>query len=149
MAMKFYPFYNLDQAVGKNCPNVADDVMLVQFFIRELAKDPQVGPGTRPSAPLAVDGVYTPAVGEWILWVQKSINQKNPGTSLADGRVDPARGLATNGKFLKSTISHTQYTIVTLNASYRYRYKKSHDALENDPNVPGLLRQKFSTGDYV
>lgn len=149
MAKKFYPFYNVDQAVGKGCPNLPDDVMLVQFFIRELAKDPSVGPGTRPATPITVDGMYTPAVGEWILWIQKSMNAKAPGTSLADGRVDPARGISTSGSFLKSTISHTQYTIVTLNASYRFRFKRSHDSLDDDPNVPGLLRSKFAADDYV
>lgn len=149
MAQKFYPFYNVSQAVGKGCPNLPDDVMLVQFFIRELAKDATVAPGTRPSAPLTVDGVYTPNLGEWILWVQKASNAKAAGTTLADGRVDPARGMANDPKFLKSSISHTQYTIVTLNASYRFRFKKSHDALEDDPNVPLLLKQKFAADDYV
>lgn len=149
MAQKFFPFYNVSQAVGQGCPNQTDDVMLVQFFIRELAKDPTVGAGSRPSSPVVVDGVYTPVLGEWILWVQKASNQKSPGSTLVDARVDPARGMANDPKFLKSSISHTQYTIVTLNASYRYRYKKSHDALEADGNVPALLRQKFSGDDYV
>jgi hypothetical protein len=149
MAQKFYPFYNVTQAVGKSCPNLPDDVMLVQFFIRELSKDPSVGTGAKPSSPITVDGLYTPALGEWILWIQKSLNAKSPGSTLADGRVDPARGMANDPKFLKSSISHTQYTIVTLNASYRYRQKSSHDALENDGRVPQLLRQKFASDDYV
>ena len=149
MAQKFYPFYNVSQAVGKNCPNLPEDVMLVQFFIREIAKDASVAPGTRPSTPIAVDGTYTPALGEWILWVQNAMNALAPGLSLADGRVDPARGMANDPKFLNSTISLTQYTIVTLNGSYRFRYKKSHDALENDPNLPGLLKAKFAADDYA
>ena len=149
MAQKFYPFYNVSQAVGKGCPNLPDDVMLVQFFIRELAKDATVAPGTRPAAPLTVDGVYSPNLGEWIMWIQKASNAKAAGTTLADGRVDPARGMANDPKFLKSSISHTQYTIVTLNASYRFRFKKSHNALEDDPNVPLLLKQKFAADDYV
>ena len=150
MALKYYPFYNVEEAVGPGAINQSDDVMLVQFLLREIAKDPSVAPDTRPSKPITVvDGVYSDSLGEWILWYQNTLNAKAPGGILADGRVDPARGMTNHPKFFKSTISHTQYTIVGLNASYRARFKTSHNALETDDNVPQALRSKFAGQDYA
>ena len=145
MSRKYFPFYNLDSAVGPHAPNRQADVMLVQFFLRELARDQTVAPQTRPKSPITVDGMYGPSLGQWILWFQNAMNAKRPGGTLADGRVDPARGTYLD----KSSISRTQYTIVGLNASYRSRYKTSHDALENDTRVPPVLRAKFTEDDYV
>jgi hypothetical protein len=145
MSRKYFPFYNLDEAVGPKAPNRQADVMLVQFFLRELAQDQSIAPMTRPKTPIMVDGVYGPVLGQWILWFQNAMNAKFKGNTLADGRVDPARGSYLN----KSSISRTQYTIVSLNSSYRFRYKKSHDALENDSKVPSMLRAKFTEDDYV
>jgi len=31
-------FYNVDAAVGAGCPNRRDDVLLVQYFLREFFK---------------------------------------------------------------------------------------------------------------
>lgn len=149
MAQKYYPFYNVSAAVGPGASNATDDVMLVQFFLREIAKDQSVGPQGRPPTPLTVDGVYGPNTAAWIAWFQNSMNAKFAGSTYADGRVDPARGMSNDPKFLKSTISHTQYTIVSLNATYRFRYKASHNALDEDPRVPQPLRQALAAGDYA
>jgi hypothetical protein len=145
MSRKYFPFYNLDEAVGPKAPNRTADVMLVQFFLRELARDPMISPQTRPKTPLNVDGIFGASTAQWILWFQNAMNAKFVGTVHADGRVDPARGTYRQ----KSTISHTQYTIVNLNATYRHRYKSSHNALEDDLKVPHVLRAKFAQDDYA
>ena len=140
MAEKWCPFYNVDAAVGLNAANLALDVMVVQFFLRELACHPDFAGGTgRPPKPCTVDGRYGPETQAWITWIQTYI--KSRGLSITvDGRIDPAPNSDWSAK---GTISQTKYTITHLNGSFRKRYRNRHDHLESDPTVPQPLRSKF------
>ncbi len=146
MAKKWTPFYNVDAAVGKNCPNQPLDVTLVQYFLRELGAHPDfmAQPG-RPANPCVADGAYGPNTQAWIDWFQATV-KANALSVATDGRVDPARNTDGNAT---STISHTRYTITHMNGSFRKRFHDRHDNLEADPKVPPPLRAKFQADENV
>jgi hypothetical protein len=105
-------FYNVTNAVGRQCPNVSDDVKLVQylliaFYDKALASSNVY---TRPSGSLTVDGACGPITLNWIMKFQLDVNKRHPGTVAADNRVDNARN-----KNLQGSISGTIYTIAVLN----------------------------------
>ena len=139
MAYKHIPFYNLDQAVGPRAPNQRADVLLVQFFLRELFRQPDLLPD-KPPGDLAVDGVFGPVTAQWISQYQKQLVRKGFGVQ-ADNRVDPAQGELA---FSKGSISHKRYTIWHMNQSYRKRLQKSHDHLESAPAC--LLNSPYRWG---
>lgn len=143
MAEKWCPFYNVDSAVGKNCPNQTLDVMIVQFFLRELSAHPDFMSHGRPSQPCAVDGWYGPNTQAWIDWMQAFFKSKGMSITV-DGRIDPAPNSDWDAK---SSVSQTKYTITHINGSFRKRYKTRHDHLENDLGVPSALRAKFKTDE--
>jgi hypothetical protein len=100
-------FYNVSMAVGPGCPNMREDVMLVQFLLALLYADPTL---TRPSPDkLKVDGVFGPITEKWILGYQRDAVRHGLAVKV-DGRVDRALGL-------EGSISHTIYTILSLTAS--------------------------------
>jgi hypothetical protein len=134
VAYKHIPFYNLDQAVGPGAPNQRTDVLLVQFFLRELFKQPDLLPD-KPPGDLAVDGIFGPVTAQWINRYQKQLLRKGFSVQ-ADGRVDPAQGELA---FSKGSISHKRYTIWHMNQSYRKRHQQSHNHLERAPGVPAEL----------
>ena len=146
MALKWFPFYNVEKAVGSFAPNQMDDVMLVQFMISRIASTTATPPVPKPATPLTVDGMFTPAVSDWISWFQKVNNAFGSSSLATDGRIDPARGEDNSGP-LKGSISQKQYTITALNYTYRRRFKASHDSLEADLSAPGALRQKLASND--
>lgn len=136
MAKKFIPFYNVDNSVGKGGINSPEDVLLVQFFLTEVAK---VGPHQMPppKTPLPINGVPSPQLNEWIEWFQAAV--KNAGKNVTkDGKVDPA-------KMHGNDIYHNGTgTILHLNISYRKRFRAEHNVLENAQNCPLPLKIKFS-----
>jgi hypothetical protein len=144
MAGKWCPFYNVGAAVGRNATNLAPDVMIVQFFLRELSAHPDFAGGTgRPAQPCGVDGFYGPNTQAWIDWLQCYL--KSRGLSVTtDGRVDPAPNSDWSAK---GSISQTKYTITHMNGSFRRRYRNRHDRLESDPAVPQTLRSKFQSDE--
>jgi hypothetical protein len=105
-------FYNVVHAVGRQCPNVRDDVKLVQylliaFYDKALSHSSVY---TRPKGEMKVDGVCGPVTLNWILKFQLDVNTRYPGTVAADGRTDRVRN-----KDLKGSISGTVYTLAVLN----------------------------------
>jgi hypothetical protein len=144
MAIKWCPFYNVESAVGRYCPNQSQDVMLVQYFMRELGNHPDfTGMPGRPAKPCPVDGSYSEDTQAWINWFQQLL-RSNALSVATDGRIDPARNPDANST---STISHTRYTITHLNGSFRKRFHNKHDHLESDSSVPAVLRAKFKKDD--
>lgn len=101
-------FYNVVHAVGKNCPNMRDDVQLVQYLLKILYD--KFPPNCRPKGNMTVDGLCGPVTRSWILKFQMHFNADNPGMIMVDGRVDRIR----NKDFVGS-ISKTQYTLAVLN----------------------------------
>lgn len=105
-------FYNVVHAVGKGCPNMRDDVKLVQylliaFYDKALASSSIY---TKPNGDLKVTGNCDHATLNWIIKFQTDVNKRYPGTVLADNRVDRALN-----KNLTGSISQTIYTIALLN----------------------------------
>lgn len=121
--------YNVSKPVGKACPNLSDDVLLVRFFLRRISQAPDLN-GPFSDMPLVPS--YDPQLSEAILWYQKAVADSHAPISV-DGRVDPA--------------PHGQgiYTIRHLNFSYRKRYPQFGHFIENDPMFPGMLRLPLST----
>jgi hypothetical protein len=138
MPKKHLPFYNVDKSVGKFAVNSPSDVLLVQFFLTEIAKVPP-HPIPPPQTPLALNGVPSPALNEWIKWFQDATSKAGK-VIIADGRIDPAQ--IHNG-----SIWGGQGTIVHMNMTYRNRFRSSHDALEKAPNCPPGLSPGFAAAE--
>jgi len=119
--------YNVSKPVGKSCPNVPDDVLLVRFFLRRISQSPDLH---GPCSDMPLVPTYDAPLTDAILWFQKAAGAAHFSIT-ADGRVDPA--------------PHGQgvYTIRHLNASYRKRYPQFEQAIESDPLFPSLLRTSF------
>lgn len=132
-------FYNLNMAVGDNAPNMKEDVMLVQFFLREVYKgrtafDP---PETSPKGEMKVDGVCGPVTKNWLLKFQLDIRSR--GSSIyADKRADKVTGVV-------SSISKTIYTIIFLNAGVK-KIRPDFEDLASAPDVPNELRPALRMG---
>jgi hypothetical protein len=138
MAQKWYTIYNIDRAVGSGATNELTDVMLIQFMLNRIAPLVQ-SPVPKPASAIAVDGRFSSALRDWILWFQKSNNALSKVAVTADGRIDPLPYFNNGGP--------PPYTIYALNNTYRRRFKASHDRFDSDPTVPAPLRVKFTQDD--
>lgn len=134
-----YHIYNVTHAVGINCTNKTDDVMLVQFLVKSYFKDPKYA-ASKPPADLPVTGFFGPTTLAYLRAFFKRASQGG-AQMLEDGRIDPA------GAASQSTISHTTYKIFVLCAAradylngigQKQRYY--HLDQEADRNVPPLLK---------
>lgn len=127
-------FYNLVHAVGKNCPNMSDDVKLVQYLLKSLYA--KLSPG-KPSGEIEVTGLCDSTTMNWILQFQMQAAKQNPGKILVDNRIDRIRQ-----KDFIGSLSHTVYTLAALNASCITYCPEAWIAtpalihLENPLNVP-------------
>jgi hypothetical protein len=101
-------FYNVALAVGKNCPNIPDDVMLIQYLLDWRYKNCQ--PSARPNGVMKLDGVYGDVTANWILKFQLDILLSGRPI-LADNRIAPIR----DKKFFRSSLSDAVYTLAWLN----------------------------------
>jgi hypothetical protein len=130
-------YYNLHAAVGPDCPNRKDDVMLVQFLLKQHYSSPQHR-AYAPAGEMVVDGIWGPITSRWLVAFQ--LSKRNAGwLVLVDGRADPARGP-------KSSISHTAYIIRILSiqwwsdlAALKLNIDR-YNHLEVEPDAPGELR---------
>lgn len=128
-------FYNVVHAVGNNCPNLPDDVKLVQYLLKiYFEKFPSE---CRPNGNITVDGVCGPITRNWILKFQLDCSYEYPGEILVDGRVDRIRNQS-----LKGAISKTYYTLSFLNSSAAHYNPEGWKAtpflipLQNPSSVP-------------
>ncbi len=128
-------FYNVVHAVGANCPNQRDDVMMVQYMLRNQ----YVGEKAvlKPSGEMKVDGICGPITINWILTYQKQLRMGG-NSVLIDGRVDRIRNTST----FMGSISKTRYTLYSLNYTLwetnnkAYMELPMHVPLSNPANVP-------------
>ena len=103
-------FYNVDAAVGANCPNKRDDVLLVQHFLITINNNPNAFSPPIPTIPLKPnqiflpDGVAGPITIRAIEHFQQ-VGQSRGNNISVDGRVDKASGSGFG------TVSNTQFTI--------------------------------------
>jgi hypothetical protein len=129
-------FFNVIHAVGKNCPNVRDDVKLIQFLL--MAFYDRQPNAARPKGDIAVTGFCGGATMNWILKFQLDMHAAAPGKILLDNRVDRIRDKT---RFVGS-ISKTVYTLAFLNVNVAATNPQAFIAvptlipLENPLNVP-------------
>jgi hypothetical protein len=132
-------FYNVTMAVGPpgSAPNRPDDVMLVQYLLKILAR---VGLWVPPtlSKPFPVDGKMGPDTVAWI----KDYQLIKHRVVVQDGRIDRALGV-------NASIAHQVYTIIFMNNDFqtasvlRTGSLGWYNALEDDVDAPALLRRAF------
>ena len=137
-------FYNVNTAVGKGAPNRRDDVLLVQYFLREIFKGVSAFKGDPfPGGALAVDGRSGPQTVAAIRHFQK-VAQKRKIATAQDGRVDPPVGERFYG-----SISQTQYTIVTMNAAFKKARPQNWPRVSKASDCPGELRPRLREPKFV
>lgn len=131
MPYKVNPFYNIESAVGPGQANLPLDVKLVQFLLIKVASRTQ-GKWTPPAAAIAVDGAYTPALGEWIKSYQAIVH------AVRDGVVSP------------QVSPHWKHhgTLVSLNGSFRNNFGAArHDNIVSESDLPGDLRSALGAAN--
>lgn len=143
MAEKEVPFYNIDSAVGPGCPNKRTDVMLVQFFLRQIYGHPTKK--NKPAgSPIEVNGIFDSTTAAWIKHYQNDM--KGQGKPIfPDGRIDRANG----AQFSVSSVTKTHYTIGFLNAGHCERFRQEHNHLERHPLVPPELKADLARAEPV
>ncbi|MCB2095455.1 MAG: hypothetical protein H6901_09910 [Rhodobacteraceae bacterium] len=139
MAFKSTTFYYLDSGVGAGMPNARPDVMLVQFFLKELMNHMDFKPSRPTGADITVDGKFGNQTETWIRAFQAHLKSKGKAV-VVDGKVSPARG------YQAKTATNTPYTLAHMNASFRKRWRGDHDNLDQCSRVPPEIRAAL--GDY-
>ncbi|MEI7685373.1 MAG: hypothetical protein WCL32_10120 [Planctomycetota bacterium] len=134
--------YCIDGAVGPGAGNRRDDVLLVQYFLREAFKsgffknDPFSGD-------LAVDGAAGPRTFAAILHFQK-VSKKLGVAISTDGRVD-----APIGEQAAGSISNTPYTIVRLNQAFNKTRPLDRGSVSVASDCPGELRALLKEPKFI
>jgi len=133
-------FYNINSAVGYGCPNMEEDVKVVQFFMQRFFTLPQCA-SQKPWGTMTVDGKVGPITRAWIVRTQLICNQQGGDVSV-DGVVDKAQN-AEDLSNRVSSISHTNYVIRILNNALRKQDTQVYKTLATNPIVPSDLRAIF------
>lgn len=143
MAFRVRPFYNLDQPVGRNKSNLRDDVTLVQFFLNNIRKNPNLLLGNLkpPASQLRVSGTFDTATHDWIIAFQTAVKAGFQPNMLIDGIVDPARGYNSQ----KTTITHSAYCIALLNNAYESSNKDLFSHIWDDSDMPVAIGKKLQS----
>ena len=129
-------FYNVNSAVGYGCPNMVEDVKVVQFFLKRLYKLNSLK-SQKPWGEMSVDGKVGPITRAWIMRTQ--MLAKN---SLIDGVVDKA-GNENNASNWETSISHTKYVIRMINNHLRKNDTIVYKTLSTNAEVPPDMRTIF------
>ncbi len=105
-ALRYRFFYNVVHAVGHQCPNMRDDVKLVQYLLKAFYEN---APDTsKPNGIMAVDGLCGPTNRGGINRFE--MDMTGPGQVAFDGRIDRVRDQS-----MTSSVSQTYYALVLLN----------------------------------
>jgi hypothetical protein len=129
-------FYNVVQAVGKNCPNNRNDVLLVQYLLYWVYKN-VIPPEAKPNGEMKIDGICGGITNNWILKFQLDVLY-NGHSIQADNRIDRIR----NKESFDGSLSGTVYTLGWLNwiVSYQepgaFLQTAQYVPLQNPLNVP-------------
>ncbi len=130
-------FYNVVHAVGRQCPNLRDDVKLIQYLLLAFYDKGAPAKGwKRPPGELTVTGFCGPTTMNWILDFQMNV-RKIKGKVAIDGRIDRVRN-----KNLIGSITGTYYTLAFLNKGVAAHNREAFAAtplfipLENPMNIP-------------
>ena len=133
-------FYNLLSAVGYGCPNVEEDVKVVQFFLQRLFSLPDFEK-RKPWGAMTADGKVGPITRAWIIKSQM-VCREDGNNVLIDGIVDKAGNTDfTNNRV--GSISKTDYLIRMLNNALRKKDLVVYKTLSTNPIVPPDVRLIF------
>jgi hypothetical protein len=137
-------FYNITSAVGPGAPNLREDVLLVQYLLRENFKGlPSFRSEPFPGGVLIVDGIPGTQTYSAIKHYQRV--QKKIGRPIAtDGRVD-----APVNEQMVGSISNTQYTIIYLNLGYLKSRPNDWPRLSQAGDCPAELRPFLSEPRFL
>lgn len=139
MAHSRRPFYNTDGTVGRYQANKTDDVMLIQWFFKELSTlDPLqiLFAWERPATPPEINGVADENLYTWIRTFQEGL--KASGYSItADGIINSVPGALHS----QTSITHTKYTLMYLNNLLHSTRTEKYLLLPVDESVPAQLRK--------
>ena len=140
--------YVVDGAVGADCRNQRDDVLLVQFLLRVLA--PRTVHGTNETfqpqngAPLAIDGVCGRRTIAAIKTFQTQFNKAvgdpaDPSFLAQDGIIHPLEQGSVFGRRSRHVL-----TIIRLNTEYTFQFGLDrHKRIDMDPLFPRELFNKL------
>ena len=133
-------FYNVNFGVGYGQKNMEEDVKVIQFFLKRVYSVSSMQ-DKKPYGEMVVDGKVGPITRNWIVKTQIMIKQKGTAV-LVDGIIDKA-GNPQNGDNLKSSISHTSYTIRLINNFLRKKDTAVYKTLPSNSEVPPDVRAIF------
>jgi hypothetical protein len=128
--------FNVSNRVGPNQPNQRDDVLLVQFLLREYMTRPELTGS--PLFPLpTVSGDFDIPTALWIYYQQLLGKKQNP-TAILDGIVSPARGIFYNTK------TGDSWYIANLNYSLKSSNSRRFDAMRDDPIIKPIIKRQIT-----
>jgi hypothetical protein len=150
MAATHVKFYNVTDPVGPGQPNKRSDVMLVQFFLKEIGDFwGMLGPSPNGMGlsgfdikilrTLDVNGSADQNLYEWIKWFQ-SISSLGGSSAAQDGIVSPAISA-----YHKGTHSGVAYSIVKMNNAFNSFFPQRWEKLPSDGKVPGELKSALTS----
>ena len=132
--------YLVEQVGGPAGRNKRDDLLLVQLLLKIATETGGGSEGFKPPGEPMIepDGICGPLTQRYIKYFQQEVNRRQNRTLIEqDGLVDPVRTGAA-----RSSISHTMYTILALNAAFRSR-RSDNFRIENEPKFPDELKKSL------
>lgn len=136
MPFRIPTFYNLTRSVGKGEANDPLDVLLVQFFLKEVSAHP-ASPILAPGSTLEVNGVMDQNTIDWVSAYQKSKPQLYP-----DGAVDP---IPERNLTAPTPVHHKVFTIFELNFDFEMKQPQHFHRIWEHPRCPPALGQALGT----
>ena len=131
-------FYNVDAAVGRGCSNQRQDVLLIQYLLKESNKTPgfadvQTGAGFTQDA-MQISGTWDQYWGGYLSNFVLTL-QRRGRPVVRDTRVDPVVAGHVEGP-----IHHMPYTILWLNRGYRDLRPADYERMSEVADCPADLR---------
>ncbi|MCW5965088.1 MAG: hypothetical protein KIT83_13700 [Bryobacterales bacterium] len=117
--------YNVSRHVGADvdrCPNLHDDVALVQFLFKEVM--PKIAPVNSQWGLPKVTGQFDAVTGFWIYQSQRAAQTR-------DGVVSPAKGVS---------YGVDAWLIAKLNYQFKQQFPQRFERLADDLELPLSLR---------
>jgi hypothetical protein len=109
-SIKLPLFYNINESVGENCPNLFSDVMLIQYLLVWRYRNCQPRIARVPKDPIKINGIFNDITADWIWAFELDI--LFGGYSIeANGRID----CISDKTFFQKSVSKTVYTLAWLN----------------------------------
>ena len=133
MPFRIPTFYNLTKSVGKKQPNQTLDVLLVQFFLREVSAQSGFAPA---GGQLDLTGVVDQSTVDWISAYQKSKFQL-----FCDGIVDP---IPERNLTAQTPVHNKSYTLFELNFDFELKQPQHFHKIWEHPRCPAALGQTLA-----